>query len=202
MLVWHYAADRFMPGATFDTLNWVATYSLMCLGSVFIEAWVVQFVFKTTIKQLFIPLLIGNVITYCFIAYNSFTKEKEGEQGWTQQVYYSPSKSVFNLLDSAKLVVYTAKCEVEYDKNDSVLNKGYPMEVLFEKDSLEYFQFDLKLPGEKYSGGIGRGRKILRLSELSDSIDVLLLEKNPDPNLGWQAPIVTDTIWFIKRKNE
>jgi hypothetical protein len=36
MLFWHLVVDNFVSG-TFNIVNWIATYVLMCLGSVFLE---------------------------------------------------------------------------------------------------------------------------------------------------------------------
>lgn len=74
MLAWHLVADNFVPHATFDPINWVATYILMCLGSVLIETWTIKMIFQDTIKRLFIPLLIGNLLTYGFIAFAMMMK--------------------------------------------------------------------------------------------------------------------------------
>lgn len=52
MLVWHLVADNFMPQATFDKLNWIATYILMCLGSVFVETLTIKLIFKDTIYNI------------------------------------------------------------------------------------------------------------------------------------------------------
>lgn len=73
MLVWHGVVDDFVPHATFDTVNWVATYLLMCVGSVLLEVLTVSIVFKDKIKRLFLPLLTGNLLTYIFIAFSMAT---------------------------------------------------------------------------------------------------------------------------------
>lgn len=77
MLFWHLIADNFVPSATFGTINWIVTYVFMCLGSVFIETLTIKLIFKETIKRLFIPLLIGNLLTYGFIAYSMITKHED-----------------------------------------------------------------------------------------------------------------------------
>jgi hypothetical protein len=68
MVFWHALFDKLVPQATFDIINWVATYVLMCLGSVAIEVVAVKFIYKEPFKRLFLPLLIGNLLTYLFIA--------------------------------------------------------------------------------------------------------------------------------------
>ena len=51
MLIWHLLADQFVPDATFDLINWVATYVLMCLGSVFLETLTIKIIFKEPITR-------------------------------------------------------------------------------------------------------------------------------------------------------
>ena len=199
MLFWHLLADRFVPQATFDIINWVATYILMCLGSVLIETITIKLIFKETIKRLFIPLLIGNALTYGFIAY-TMTLKNQGEK-WTENVFYSPSPNNFKLLDSTQLNIFTAKTEINHDKNDSIMNSQYDIEILFKKEKPENFQFELRLLGDKYAGGIEDGRKLIHTDKLTDTIKVILEQKNPDPDKGWTAPIITDTIKFIRRPN-
>ncbi|MCB0734506.1 MAG: hypothetical protein H6608_12480 [Flavobacteriales bacterium] len=200
MLIWHLLADQFVPDATFDLINWVATYVLMCLGSVFLETLTIKIIFKESIKRLFIPLLIGNVMTYGIIAYSMATHtNKDPKEARTVEVMYAPSPNSFILLDSTRLVVHPAKTEISYDKDSNVLNTGYSLQIPFEKEQSDYFQFTLRLAGSKYSGGIEEHQKQIRLDSLSDVIQVVLEQKNPDPTKGWSEPVVTDTISFVRQ---
>ena len=200
MIVWHLLADNFVPHATFDKINWVATFILMCFGSVLIETLTIKLIFKDTIKRLFIPLLIGNLLTYGFIAYIMSTKtNKNPKEKRTELVLYTSIPSCFSLLDSTKLIIFSAKTEISYDKDNKILNTNYPLEILFKKQKPENFQFNLMLVGNEYSGGIEDGRKLIQLEKLTDTIRIVLEQKNPDPNKGWTEPIITDTINFVKQ---
>ncbi len=199
MLFWHLIVDNFVPHATFDIINWAATYILMCFGSVLIETFTIKFIFKETIKKLFIPLLIGNLLTYGFIAYSMIThSEKDPEAERTEQVLYSPEINNYVLLDSAKLRISPVKVTISYDKKGKILNTNYPFIIHFKKDKLENFQFELRLSGEEYAGGIEVDKKTLQLDQLSDTVHIVMEQKNPDPNKGWTAPIITDTIKYVK----
>jgi hypothetical protein len=68
MIGWHAIADNLLNG-TFNTTNWVATYILMCLGSVLLETWTIKIIYNERIKKLFLPMLTGNLLSYIFIAY-------------------------------------------------------------------------------------------------------------------------------------
>jgi len=201
MLFWHLIADNFLPHATFDIINWIATYILMCLGSVFIEILTIKLIFRETIKKLFIPLLIGNLLTYSFIAYTLITKsDKDPEEKRTEQVLYSPTPNTFTLLDSTKLEIFTAKTEISYGEADKIVDTNYSLEILFEKEKSENFQFELALLDKKPEGGIEYGRKIIHFDKLTDTIQIILEQKNTDPYKGWTSPIITDTINFVKRR--
>jgi len=195
MLFWHLLADNFVFQSTFNIINWVATYILMCLGSVLIETLTIKLIFKDTIKRLFIPLLIGNLLTYSFIAYTMTTKtEKYPNKKRAEQVLYSPTPNNFKLLDSTRLSIFTATTEISYDKDDKILNTNYVLKILFKKEKPENFQFQLRLVDNEYTGGIEDGRKLIHLDKLTDTVRIVLEQKNPDPDKGWTAPIITDTI--------
>jgi len=200
MLLWHITIDSFLPNATFDKTNWIATYILMCLGSVLIETLAVQFAFKNSFKRLFIPLLVGNLLTYSFIAYKMIEESKtENHKTRTEKVYYEPTPNKFTLLDETWMTLYTGKADIEFDKDNKLIKDEHCIEVIFEQEISDNFQFEMRLVGSEYSSGIETGRKLLRVNELSDTIRVVLDQKNPTHGVGWKKPIVTDTINFIKR---
>ena len=201
MLFWHTLVDNLLSNATFDIVNWMATYVIMCLGSVALEIMAIQIIFKESLRKLFVPFLVGNLLTYSFIAYNIYVKsvQEESSQVKKEKVFYSPTPNTFDLLDDTKLLIYTARAETEYDKDGIILTKEIPLEIPYEEEFPEYFNFELRLVGDKYAGGIENGRKLIRLKNLSDTINIVLEQKNPNPNVGWKEPICTDTINFIKR---
>lgn len=67
MLGWHIIVDPILNG-TFNSFNWIATYILMCLGSVYLETHTVSLIYKEPAKKLFLPMLTGNFLSYAFIA--------------------------------------------------------------------------------------------------------------------------------------
>ncbi|GAA4275970.1 hypothetical protein [Aquimarina mytili] len=199
MLFWHLIADNFVPNATFDIINWIATYILMCLGSVFIETVTVSLIFKDSLKRLFIPLLVGNLMTYGFIAYTRTTKtNKDPDEAKTEEVFYKSIPNRFFLLDSTSLDIYSSKIDLSLDKNDQILNENYNLQIRFDKENPKHFQFELRYIDNEYAGGIQDGYKSIKLNELRDTINVILEQKNPKKGVGWKEPIVTDTIKFIR----
>ena len=63
MLLWHFLFDSFL-GGTFNIYNNIATVVLMYLGSSLIGFFVIRLRFDYSFMQLWIPILIGNLVTY------------------------------------------------------------------------------------------------------------------------------------------
>ena len=66
MLPWHVIADNFV--SSFGTINWIATFILMFIGSFLIEVLVIMLIWKLEFRKLFLPLMIGNFLTYVLVA--------------------------------------------------------------------------------------------------------------------------------------
>jgi hypothetical protein len=98
MLAWHAVVDDFLPHATFDTINWVATYLLMCGGSVLLEALTIRIIYKDNLKRLFLPLLTGNLLTYIFIAFSMATANgKDSDEMSVGEVLDVPIETLLDL---------------------------------------------------------------------------------------------------------
>lgn len=201
MILWHAVADNFVPHATFDTINWVATYILMCLGSVFLETLTIKLIYKEKIKRLFLPMLTGNFLSYLFIAFVMVTAtDKDPDEFKAEDLKYLPTKQKFVLLDNSTLQIDTSTIRISFDKDNRRLNEtksfGYNLIIPFKKQFEGSFQFELKILGEENNGGINEESKAFHLTELKDIYTILLEQKNPDTSFGWTKPIITDTLLF------
>ena len=199
MLLWHAAVDNFVPKATFDPINWVATYILMCIGSVFLETLTIKLLFKESIKRLFLPMLTGNVLSYSFIAFVMITGYNiDNTVTRAEDIKYLSNKQHFTLLDSSTMKIDTATMRLSFDKNNKCLNDsiGYILNIPFQKQDENSFQFNFTIQGDSYDAGIGDKGKTFHFSKLQDTYQILLEQKNSDKSIGWMKPIITDTIVF------
>lgn len=205
MLGWHMLADRFVPDATFDHINWVATYILMCLGSVFLETLAIKVIYKERIKSLFLPMLTGNLLSYAFIAFVMISAtDKDPDEVRTEELKYLPDQQQFILLDSGKLQIDTCTIKVSYDKDNQRINdtksQGYSLHIPFKKEKEESFQFEFKILGEENGGGIGENSKSFYFPDLRNEYKIVIEQKNPDKSFGWTKPIITDTLTLRRVK--
>lgn len=68
-ILYHLVADSLFFESTFDTFNWIASFIIMCFGSIIIEILTVKLIWKYQLKELMLPLSIGNVIGYLVIIF-------------------------------------------------------------------------------------------------------------------------------------
>lgn len=82
--------------------------------------------------------------------------------------------------------------------------KGYNVIIQFEKPNKDDFNFSLKPITEDKKGesslGISQDRKEMRFENLPEILKIVVEERNPNENIGWQKSIITDTITFTLRK--
>ncbi|NOS84851.1 MAG: hypothetical protein HOP31_06905 [Ignavibacteria bacterium] len=72
-LLYHTIADTLLFESTFNPVNWIASYLIMCFGSILLEVIAVKLIWKYKFKELILPLGIGNVLSYAvIIALNNF----------------------------------------------------------------------------------------------------------------------------------
>jgi len=69
--------------------------------------------------------------------------------------------------------------------------------VEFEKKS-DDFIFNLRGYGVGY--GLGVNSKTVTTGTLTDTLTFTIVEKNPEPGIGWQAELEGQTIDFVRRK--
>lgn len=66
MLGWHYVFDT-LVGGTFAPVNKLVTVAVMFIGSCLIEYVAIRLIFGYRSKQLWLAILVGNLITYLLV---------------------------------------------------------------------------------------------------------------------------------------
>ncbi|MGQ1928033.1 hypothetical protein [Ornithobacterium rhinotracheale] len=204
MLGWHFIFDSILFDSSFNLVNWVASYVLMCLGSVAIETLVIKLIYKEKFKTLFKPLLIGNMLTYIIIAainiFDAKPATSDPKVSFLEQTTYIPLKQEFQLLDSTQIhLADEAEFKVlEYRLNDSLYNK----KILFipfqgEKENYTRFHFEPLGKNDKAFGFPKENIEITLNDTPSDSIVLQLRQKMPNSYKWTQQP--TDTLVLIKK---
>ena len=124
-------------------------------------------------------------------------------------VSYIPNKISFKLIDGSVVKIDTAWAESMwiYDKNDKPIVPdsivGFNFILPFSKQNFSdnmNFRFDFAnldtLNGQGY--GIEESKWEFNPKALKDTIRILIQQRNPDTTLGWERPIINDTLIYIK----
>lgn len=135
MLVWHILFEitfHNLYSYSFHPIHWIASFILMCLGSVAIETLAIKLIFKKPFRKLFPALLIGNLLTYGFIAYvvymNQYNRHQRLKVKYHEYHSYIPQQDTIRFDQDHILVFDTANVTVAYGKYDQVLH-GYTLQI-------------------------------------------------------------------------
>jgi hypothetical protein len=74
MILYHGLLDSFL-GGTFGVIQSISTYILMYVGSAFVELGMIKLFFRYTVRQLILPVFIGNLVTYVLVAIYQYPRE-------------------------------------------------------------------------------------------------------------------------------
>ena len=204
MILWHAIADSFLPNATFDIVNWISTFILMCLGSVFIETLAIGWLYKEPKKRLFLPMLTGNLLTYVFIAFSMITSTgRHPDEVASEKILYKPTQTHFSLNDGSNTIeLDTAFIRVSYDKDEQVINEteslGYGLWIKYSLMQSDSFDFHLKLIDDEWAGGTTSTGKYFPIDSVQNEFVVLFEQRLMDSLAGYRKLQPTDTFKLIK----
>lgn len=200
MLFWHMASESILHVGSFDRINWIATYVLMCSGSVFIEILAVSLIYKIKKRKLFLPMLVGNLLSYIFIALAIMAHEKVKEIRVSKSLIYRFAPDRENILLPNKSVLHldTASIVTEYDRSGRRLdtaNPGYRLQLRFStaEDSAGIFLFHCidttEVPIDLYPG-----QENLYVPGIKSEYKLVLEQKNPNDSAGRFKWRIIDTV--------
>ncbi len=170
-----------------------------------------------------IAIGVGSFVVLCFASLyildflSHFTNKTEGSFGQSETrteaisndlfvIDYEPSKDTIVLLDNRKVILGNAWAETIWSYRDRQPNIaeyfGYNLQLEFTGDNADFvFTFDLlDKENQSFTNGIGRDKCVFNPTELRDTIEIIVEEKNPEQDIGWMKPIVTDTIKLMRKK--
>ena len=151
------------------------------------QLFISNFIFLTTILIVFYPknYTNDNIIDY-------------------DRILFLPDKNEFELLNNTIIRIDTA-CTSKDNYINGKVNNSYNFRIPIISNNNERMKFGFQLLNKSNQFGTsenGSDCKVLQLKKLNDKIIVLIKQKNPNKNIGWKKPIITDTITYRKIKEE
>lgn len=158
-------------------------------------------------------LLIG----YLFHWVNKVSDKAEGHFGSSETKDFSINNNLFIsdysclndtiiLLDNRIVVIGNTWTEVMWSyhnkKPKDAEHFGYNLHIEYVGQNDDFvFSFDLlDKNNQAFTNGMPENDCILHPKSLRDTIEVVIEEKNPDPDIGWMEPIITDTLVLFRKK--
>ncbi len=208
MIFWHAIVDNFVHG-TFNKFNWVATYVLMCFGSVWLETYTIKIIFKEPIKKLFLPMLTGNLLSYLFIVWIMISPAAQDRwETESEKMKYSASKQQIVLLDHSELKIDSTIMSVWYTRSkkngNEALTADYFMTIHYNRpvnNTERGYPFELTILDSSSIGWQNSDSCVFHFSKLQKEYKILLNQRNPDTAVSWLRPIITDTLRFKRILN-
>lgn len=202
MLFWHILVGQIF-GSIFNAFNWIMTFVLLFTGSVFLEVAFIVYWFEYKVKPVLKSMLLGNALSYVMIAILMLSahRKSDGKTVSGEVISFHPSKSHFVLLDSSWMKIQSSELEISKFNMDKTVNTTYAFKIKFDTEYPDKFRFQFRLVGNKYAGGMSEREKVFLVAKYTDTIKVLLEQKNPDSSIGWTMPVITDTIVFVRQQS-
>lgn len=194
MLIWHWLTDWLIP----TSAQWILTFIIMCFGSVVIEVIAINLIFHEKIKRIFIPLLIGNLLTYSFILssmiFNFFDGPKVDR---VEVVSYHPSPDQFKMNDTITIHISDGTISVPYDKKGQVIkSQSFLLTIPF--SNIDDESRDLSMRSFDISYTIGFGVDSIMEIPIINLHDTLYIITDD----GYREPRSIDTIMFVRKTHE
>ena len=165
-----------------------------------------KIVFRTKPVNKYCILLLGiNLFCYSFIFFSFYPKSYVDRNIFNYTRYlYAPDKKELKLFDNSIVKIDIACSSENCYKNkikDSEFNFRIPIKQIGTNRML--YSFEL-LDKSKQIGTSAEDDncKTISINNLESELKVLFIQRNPNQNLGWTIPLVTDTIVFKKIKTE
>ncbi|WP_435263803.1 hypothetical protein [Tenacibaculum sp. nBUS_03] len=179
---------------------------IIFIGTFIVTTYSQLIIFKNWITdKLKIQLIVTNFIFLTYLLISFYPKNYVNKKNIDyERILFIPNKDQLNLFDKKKIYIDTACTGKTYYRNNKTSNFfNFRIPLISNKSDRRKFGFEILDKKNQYgTSEDGSNCKVLPLRYISDTILVLFKQKNPDSNIGWKTPIITDTIEFTKFKIE
>lgn len=130
---------------------------------------------------------------------NSISRE-EAIKNKLNVVDFKPNKDTLKLLDGREIIIGSVWSEVQWIYHEQKPKKseehGHSLHIEFKGKNDDFvFKFELlDKANQQFTNGIQEEVCHLSPKKLTEYIDIILVEKNPEKGVGWKNKLMTDTI--------
>ena len=189
-----------------EILTIIITFTVALIVISIIEIYICKLVLKSELNKKYCYLLfVLNIFIYSYILFSYYPKPYVDKNILSYNRYlYQPNKTELRLFDNS-IVKIDIACSSENIYKTSQINYDYVFRIPIKQigtDRMLYSFIILDKTLDNGSSEEDKNCKTISINKLQNIIKVAFVQRNPNPNIGWKKPIVTDTIVFRKTKTE
>ena len=195
----------FSPNENSEMLMIIFSLSVALIVISTIEIYISKFIFKNELKKnYYILLCMLNLLIFSFVFFSFYPKSYVDKNILSYNRYiFQPNKTELKLFDNS-IVEITNACSSENIYKISKTNSYFIFRIPIKKKGTDRMLYSFEILDISLNEGSGESEncKEISINKLDNVIKVVFEQKNPNPNIGWKKPIITDTIMFKKIKTE
>lgn len=195
----------FSPNENSEIFIIITSLTIVLIFISFTEIYISKLVFKSELKiNYYILLCLLNLLTYILIFFSFYPKSYVDKDILSYNRYiFKPNKTELKLFDNSIVKIDNA-CSSENIYKISKTNSYFIFRIPIKQIGTNRMLYSFEILDNSLNESFGESEncKEISISKLDNEVTVFFKQKNPNPNIGWKKPIITDTIVFRKIKTE
>lgn len=196
----------FSPNESYEKKWLIIGFIIIYIFATFFQVFLNNLVSKVKLSKSYLKLICFlNIISLStlFISFYPKSHVSKNIKNY-ERVLYLPNKFDLKLFDKSIVKIDTA-CSSKNFYTDDSKDFSYEFRIPIIQTGTDRMLFSFKLLDKSLQIGTSEeddNCKSISISSLENEIVAILVQKNPNPNIGWEKEIITDTIIFKKVKTE
>lgn len=196
----------FSPNESYEKKWLIIGFIIIYIFATFFQVFLNNLVSKVKLSKSYLKLICFlNIISLStlFISFYPKSYVSKNIKNY-ERVLYMPNKFDLKLFDKSIVKIDTA-CSSKNFYTDDSKDFSYEFRIPIIQTGTDRMLFSFKLLDKSLQIGTSEeddNCKSISINSLENEIVAILVQKNPNPNIGWEKEIITDTIIFKKVKTE
>ena len=192
----------FSPNESYEKKWLIIGFIIIYIFATFFQVFLNNLVSKVKLSKSYLKLICFlNIISLStlFISFYPKSYVSKNIKNY-ERVLYLPNKFDLKLFDKSIVKIDTA-CSSKNFYTDDSKDFSYEFRIPIIQKGTNRMLYSFRLLDKSFQigcSGEDENCKSISLNSIKNEIVVILVQKNPNPNIGWGKEIITDTIIFKK----
>lgn len=196
----------FSPNENYEKKWLIISFIFTYIFVTFLEVFFYNLLSKSKLSKPYLKLIcLLNLISLSIILTSFYPKSYVNKNIKSyERVLFLPNKFELKLFDNS-IVKIDSACSSKNIYTDDSKDFSYEFRIPIIQKGTNRMLYSFRLLDKSLEiGGSGEDEncKSITIKSIENEIVAVFVQKNPDPNIGWEKEIITDTIIFRKVKTE